>query len=68
MRWIGESYLFSLLLFLITRDYSKVGWIFQRIYGIFKESTEKINLVKIFSVLEDSFCFMFGKTFFFSRF
>lgn len=51
----GESYLFSLLLFLITRNYSKVGRIFQRIYDIFKESKEKINLVKIFSVLRIHF-------------
>lgn len=50
----GDSYLFSLLLFLITRDYSKVGWIFQTIYDIFKESKEKTNLGKSFSVLEDS--------------
>ena len=63
-----ESYLFSLLLFLITRDHSKVGWIFQRIYDIFKENKEKINLVKIFSVLEDSFCFMFGHFVFSSGF
>lgn len=51
----GESYLFSLFLFLITRNCSKVGGIFQRIYDIFKESKEKINLVKIFSVLRIHF-------------
>lgn len=64
----GDSYLFSLLLFLITKDYSKVGWIFQTIYDIFKESKEKTNLGKSFSVLEASFCCMCGHFVFSSGF
>lgn len=58
VRWLGQSYLFSLFLFLTPKQ----GWLkFPKDlrYFFFKESEEETNLVKIPSVLEDSFCFIF---------